>query len=154
MKKYGLIILFVFITALNSAAQNIRTVEYIKGGALLIDVENMHMLTVNVKFDVVKEDDNDEILSVRLKALEYHSGKIWDKIKPLLNSKGENGWIQQNCEGSDFESAWNAVMNSENTPKNIRTNMKFLMVAGFKELPQGQQFTILWELSNTLMIIW
>lgn len=68
-------LLFIFITALNSTAQNIRTVEYIKGDALLVDVENMHMLTVNVKFDVVKEYDNNEILSVRLKAFEYHSGK-------------------------------------------------------------------------------
>lgn len=131
MKKYGLLLLFIFITALNSTAQNIRTVEYIKGDALLVDVENMHMLTVNVKFDVVKEYDNNEILSVRLKAFEYHSGKIWDRIKPLLNSKGENGWVQQKCEGYDFESAWNTVMNNENTPKNIKTNMKFLMV-GFK----------------------
>jgi len=153
MKKYGLLLLFIFITALNSTAQNIRTEEYIKGDALLVDVENMHMLTVNVKFDVVKEYDNNEILSVRLKAFEYHSGKIWDRIKPLLNSKGENGWVQQKCEGYDFESAWNTVMNSENTPKNIKTNMKFLMV-GFNELPQGQQFTVLWELSDTLIIIW
>lgn len=153
MKRYGLILLLAFIFALNGTAQDIRTIEYIKGDALLIDVENMHMLTVNVRFDAVKDYDSHRVLSMRLKAFEYQSGEIWDRVKPLLNSKGENGWVQQDCKGYDFEPAWTAVMNSENTPEKIKTNMKILIV-GFKELPQGQQFTVLWVLSNTLIIIW
>ena len=153
MKKYRLILFLIFTITLNSAAQNIRTVEYIKGDALLIDVENMHMLTVNVRFDVVKDYDNREILSMRLKAFEYQSGKIWDKVKPLLDSREENGWVQQDSKGYNFGPAWNTVMNSENTPKEVRTNMNILM-EGFKGLSQKEQFTVLWPLEKSLIIIW
>lgn len=153
MKKYRLILLLIFTITLNSAAQNIRTVEYIKGDALLIDVENMHILTVNVRFDVVKDYDNREILSMRLKAFEYQSGKIWDKVKPLLDSREENGWVQQDSKGYNFAPAWNTVMNSENTPKEVRTNMNILM-EGFKGLSQKEQFIVLWPLENSLIIIW
>lgn len=153
MKRYGLMLLFIYIAILNSTAQNISTVEYIKGDALLIDVENLHTLTVNVRFDVVKDYDNRKILSMRLKAFEYQSGKIWDKVKPLLDSRGENGWVQQNSKGYNFSPAWNAIMNSEDTPKEVRVNMNVLM-EGFKGLSQDEKFTVLWPLKNNLIIIW
>lgn len=147
-----MLFLLLFVS-INGVAQGIKREEYIKKDALLIDIENMHMLTVNVKFDVVKDFDYHRVLDVRLKAFKYQSGKLWDEVIPLLKSSGENGWVQQDSKGYDFEPAWNVAMNGEDTPQKIKSNMNILM-EGFRELPQELKFSILWVLSNTLIIIW
>ncbi len=154
IKRIALIIVQFFIISLHCTAQDIRTIEYIKGDAILIDLETFGMLTVNIRFDATKDYTNKRILSIDLKAFEYSSGKTWDRVLPLLNQREENGWIRQNCKGYNFKTSWYEVLNGENTPLNIKKNMSIYTDA-FERMPKEEQFTFLWALPyNNMVILW